>query len=207
MDVDVSKFSTAFDAYLTQHAQISQLADTNQNAQAYALATGQAAQIHAQMDQAILKLTDAENAAINDEQVSNGKLYDNSRLILISILIGSALIAGIAATWIVVSISRALGSATTGNSSGTITIFYTDGTSSTGTVSLNDWAGGPGNGDIAVATMPYRNSASGSHTLTMYIYATTVPVDPSKTVESVVLPNVSSKVGVTAMHIFALALG
>jgi phospholipase C len=100
-----------------------------------------------------------------------------------------------------------LGSSTTGNSQGTITIFYTDGTSSTGTVSLNDWAGGPGNGNVAVATMPYRNSGSGSHTLTMYVYATTVPVDPSKTVEFVVLPDINSKDYPNAMHIFALSLG
>ena len=100
-----------------------------------------------------------------------------------------------------------LGSSSNGASSGTIAIFYTDGTSSTGTVSLNDWAGGPGNGDTAVATMPYRNSASGSQSINMYIYATTVTVDPSKTVESVVLPSVNNSDSGTAMHIFALALG
>ncbi len=100
-----------------------------------------------------------------------------------------------------------LGSSSNGASSGTIAIFYTDGTSSTGTVSLNDWAGGPGNGDTAVATMPYRNSASGSQSITMYIYAATVAVDPSKTVESVVLPSVNNSDSGTAMHIFALALG
>jgi phospholipase C len=100
-----------------------------------------------------------------------------------------------------------LGSSSNGASSGTIAIFYTDGTSSTGTVSFNDWAGGPGNGDTAVATMPYRNSAGGSQTLNMYIYVTTVAVDSSKTVESVVLPNVNGTDSGTAMHIFALALG
>jgi IPT/TIG domain-containing protein len=103
-----------------------------------------------------------------------------------------------------------LGSSTNGGSRGTIVINYTDGTSSTQTVSFNDWAGGPGNGDTAVATMPYRNSNSGSsQTLNMYVYATTVPINPAKTVASVVLPDVSNKVGtgVTAMHIFALALG
>ena len=72
---------------------------------------------------------------------------------------------------------------------------------------MNDWAGGPGNGDTAVATMPYRNSASGSQSINMYIYSTTVPVDPSKTVESVVLPNVNNSDSGTAMHIFALAIG
>jgi len=100
-----------------------------------------------------------------------------------------------------------LGSSSNGASQGTIAIFYTDGTSSTATVSLNDWAGGPGNGDTAVATMPYRNSASGSQSINMYIYSTTVPVDPSKTVESVVLPNVNNSDSGTAMHIFALAIG
>jgi phospholipase C len=100
-----------------------------------------------------------------------------------------------------------LGSSSNGASQGTIDIFYTDGTSSTGTVSFNDWAGGPGNGDTAVATMSYRNSASGSQTLNMYIYATTVAVDSSKTVQSVVLPVVNSSDSGTAMHIFALALG
>ncbi len=100
-----------------------------------------------------------------------------------------------------------LGSASNGVSHGTIAIFYTDGTSSTATVSLNDWAGGPGNGNTAVATMPYRNSASGSQSITMYIYASTVAVDPAKTVESVVLPNVNSTDSGNAMHLFALALG
>jgi len=41
----------------------------------------------------------------------------------------------------------------------------------------------------------------------MYIYATTVAVDSSKTVESVVLPNVNSTDSGTAMHLFAIALG
>jgi len=103
-----------------------------------------------------------------------------------------------------------LGSATSGSSQAAIVINYTDGTSSTQTLSFNDWAGGPGNGDTAVATMPYRNSTSGSsQTLNMYVYATTVPVEPAKTVASIVLPDVSNNVGVgvTAMHIFAVALG
>jgi hypothetical protein len=62
-----------------------------------------------------------------------------------------------------------LGSSSNGNSSGTMVIFYTDGTSSAETVSFNDWAGSAGNGDTAVATMPYRNSASGSQTIKMFV--------------------------------------
>jgi predicted alpha-1,2-mannosidase len=103
-----------------------------------------------------------------------------------------------------------LGASTNGGSQGTIVINYTDGTSSTATVSFNDWAQGPGNGDTAVATMSYRNSIAGvSQQITMYVYATTVPVDPSKTVASIEFPNVASQVGpsTTAMHVFAVSLG
>jgi len=103
-----------------------------------------------------------------------------------------------------------LGASTNGGSEGTIVINYTDGTSSTATVSFNDWAQGPGNGDTAVATMSYRNSISGaSQQITMYVYATTVPVDPSKTVASITFPDVSDSVGpsTTAMHIFAVSVG
>jgi beta-glucosidase len=100
-----------------------------------------------------------------------------------------------------------LGSSSNGAATADIAIFYTDGTSSSQSVTLNDWAGGPSGTDTAVATMSYRNSAGGSQTLNMYIYVTTVPVDSSKTVESVVLPNVNDTNNGTAMHIFAIALG
>jgi hypothetical protein len=101
-----------------------------------------------------------------------------------------------------------LGMSTNGSSQGTLVIHYTDGTSSSEAVELNDWASGPGNGDEAVATMPYRNTHGGSsQQITMYVFSTTVPVNPSKTVASVTLPNVSNRVGVTAMHIYAVSLG
>jgi predicted alpha-1,2-mannosidase len=104
-----------------------------------------------------------------------------------------------------------LGISTNGGSQGTMVINYTDGTSSTATVSFNDWASSPGSGDTAVATMSYRNSISGaSQSITMYVFATTVPVDSSKTVASIEFPNVSNTVGngsTTAMHIFAVSLG
>jgi hypothetical protein len=103
-----------------------------------------------------------------------------------------------------------LGSSTNGSSQGMVVINYTDGTSSMEPVMFDDWASSPGSGDTAVATMPYRNSTGGSsQTITMYVFAAAVPVDSSKTVESVTLPDVANRVGsgVTAMHIFALSLG
>jgi hypothetical protein len=58
--------------------------------------------------------------------------------------------------------------------------------------------------------MAYRNMVSGgSQAITMYVYATTVPIDSSKTVASVTFPNVSNSVGssTTAMHILAVTTG
>jgi predicted alpha-1,2-mannosidase len=103
-----------------------------------------------------------------------------------------------------------LGSSTNGSSQGMVVINYTDGSSTMEPVMFDDWASSPGSGDTAVATMTYRNSTGGSsQTITMYVFAATVPVDSSKTVASVTLPDVANRVGsgVTAMHIFALSLG
>jgi predicted alpha-1,2-mannosidase len=103
-----------------------------------------------------------------------------------------------------------LESSTNGSTSGTITINYTDGTSSTARINSSDWAGGPGTDEIAAATLPYRNSTSGSsQQLTVYVYATTVPVDASKAVQSITFPDVSDTTsgGATAMHIWSVALG
>jgi predicted alpha-1,2-mannosidase len=103
-----------------------------------------------------------------------------------------------------------LGGSTNGGSSGPITITYTDGTSVTENLTFNDWASSPGNGDTAVATMPYRNVTSGgSQAITMYVFATTVPLDSSKTVASITFPDISNSVGpsTTAMHIFAVSTG
>jgi hypothetical protein len=103
-----------------------------------------------------------------------------------------------------------LESSSNGGTSGDITITYTDGTSTTDPLSSSDWAGGPGPDEAAVATMTYRNQDSGgSQTITMYVYATTVPIDSSKTVASVTFPNVANSVSgsTSALHIFAVSAG
>ncbi|HEV2377494.1 MAG TPA: IPT/TIG domain-containing protein, partial [Streptosporangiaceae bacterium] len=103
-----------------------------------------------------------------------------------------------------------LGSATSGTSQGTVLIHYSDGSTSRETVTFGDWAGAAVTGDTMIATMPYRNSGSGtSQQLTVQVFATQVPVDATRTVVSVTLPDVGYSVGpsVTGMHIFALALG
>jgi predicted alpha-1,2-mannosidase len=102
-----------------------------------------------------------------------------------------------------------LESSSNGGTSGPITINYTDGTSTTETLSSSDWANGPGTGETAVATMSYRNIDGGSsQSITMYVYATTVPIDSSKTVASITFPDISNSVGSnSAMHVFAVTTG
>ncbi len=75
---------------------------------------------------------------------------------------------------------------------------------------LERLGGGSGRDGTAAATLPYRNSTSGSsQQLTVYVYATTGPVDPSKTVKSITFPDVSNTTsgGATSMHIWAVSLG
>jgi hypothetical protein len=102
-----------------------------------------------------------------------------------------------------------VGSTSNGPATGTLTVHYSDGTTSKAAVTLNDWAAGAGAGNKAVATMAYRNSSGGPQTLTVYVYSLTVPLKAGKTVVSVTLPNIGTATanGAAATHIFALALG
>jgi predicted alpha-1,2-mannosidase len=103
-----------------------------------------------------------------------------------------------------------LESSSNGSTSAPITITYTDGTSTTQTLSSSDWANGPGTNETAVATMSYRNMITGgSQAITMFVYAAKVPVNPAKTVASITFPDVSNTIGssTSAMHIFAITTG
>ena len=62
-------------------------------------------------DAVITEVVNANSAMAQQEVAESASLYESSRAILIAILIGSVLIALVAATWIVLSISRALSSA------------------------------------------------------------------------------------------------
>jgi methyl-accepting chemotaxis protein len=87
------------------------LSHANNNAQAFAVLRkdGQAAwsKLEASLDTVV---------SLNDDQMKQAKtgaenLYSVSRMLLLALLAGSSLIAAIAATWIVLAISRALSSA------------------------------------------------------------------------------------------------
>lgn len=80
-----------------------------------------------------------------------------------------------------------------------MTIHYTDGSSGTVTLAQSDWGVTPGNGNIEVAEMAYRNQAPGQQIHNFYVDEQSVTVDPAKTVESITLPNQKN------IHIFAIA--
>jgi beta-galactosidase len=108
-----------------------------------------------------------------------------------------------------------LASCTEGGGYGTVILRYAGGTSEYQLAYLNGWtsgpaASGPDQGYSAVATAAYYNTASGTRQSTAsYVYAATVPVDPSRRVIAVTLPNRSDTVNtlVNAAHIFAVTTG
>src|SRR5207245_762402 len=89
-----------------------------------------------------------------------------------------------------------LGAAANGNASGTVTITYTDGSTSTAQLAFSDWTLGGGNAQPAynnrtAITTAYRNSASGNpQQIKTYVFATApVSLDSGKTVASITLPS------------------
>ncbi|WP_207229548.1 GH92 family glycosyl hydrolase [Ktedonosporobacter rubrisoli] len=103
-----------------------------------------------------------------------------------------------------------LGSAINGNTQGTITITYIDGSTQTAQLGLSDWTLGTNQNLVAynnvVATqMSYHNSVDGTpQQVTTYIFATApITLTRGKKVASITLPRTVS--GGT-LHIFALAI-
>jgi hypothetical protein len=92
-----------------------------------------------------------------------------------------------------------LGAATNGGKAGIVTIHYSDGSSDAVTLAQSDWGTAPGNGNIGVASMPYRNQAPGQQIHNFYVDEQSIPVDPTKIVESITLPDERN------IHIFATA--
>ncbi|WP_275419299.1 LamG-like jellyroll fold domain-containing protein [Streptomyces sp. SID8499] len=86
--------------------------------------------------------------------------------------------------------------------SGTIT--YTDGTSTGYDLTVPDWSSSAG--PIAAVELPHYNSSTAQTATTRRLYAFSVPIDASKTIASVTLPDVSAAVAPhqQGLHIFSL---
>jgi beta-galactosidase len=110
-----------------------------------------------------------------------------------------------------------LGAGSPNDEGGTGTIYYTDGTTSSFDVTLdNFWYPPDTPGDDVIASTPYVNSQGlggrprGQRQHTVYVFYSGVAVDPSKTVQAVVLPSGGSVPGsgrISGMHVFAMAVG
>ena len=102
-----------------------------------------------------------------------------------------------------------LGSATDGPSEGVVTEHYTDGSSAQYWLGLSDWTlnGGssqPSYGNQTAITLSYRNCSYCSppqQNVATYVFYAAVPVDPSKTLASVTLPDGAST---GALHVFSI---
>jgi beta-galactosidase GanA len=96
--------------------------------------------------------------------------------------------------------------------SGAGVIYYTDGTTQSYSLNVgNFWYAAGTNGNppnTQVASVNYANYPTGSSGHTIYVFETSVPINPAKTVEAVMLPPLSSVSGYQpALHVFALAVG
>ncbi len=104
-----------------------------------------------------------------------------------------------------------LGAGGFGAAGGTGTITYADGSTQSFNLVMADWYNNaPVAGDqIATTTSSWNFSSSTQVQHPVSIYFASVPLDQGKTVASVTLPLVSSGAGngVTALHIFAMAIG
>jgi hypothetical protein len=118
-------------------------------------------------------------------------------------------VSAVAGTTSIGFLGSSSGAALTG-APGTVTVTYTDGSTSTATLGLGDYAladglGLPYPGNLTVAKMPYRNAEDGlSDAVSVYVFAQTIPVNPAKTVASITLPGPG---GSGSLGIFAISAG
>jgi predicted alpha-1,2-mannosidase len=102
-----------------------------------------------------------------------------------------------------------LGSATNGDTQGTVTITYTDGSTQSAQFGFSDWTLGAGAEPIAfnntvAAQFAYRNSGGSPDTTTTYLFTTApISLDKSKTVASITL---SSSTNQGALHVFTFSI-
>jgi hypothetical protein len=102
-----------------------------------------------------------------------------------------------------------LGSASGGDTQGLTTLTYSDGSTARYWLGFSDWTLGGGGGSVAFGNVdaistPYRNCGQctgGQDQVATHVFSAVLPVDPSKTLTSVILPS-----GTTGgdLHVFAI---
>jgi methyl-accepting chemotaxis protein len=105
----VDKFGADYDAYLVQHAEVRRLSTLNLDAEAFALASGKAAEVRAGSVARLDEIVALNNTQLTQAIAEAESLYGTSSLLLTALLVGSTIIAVAAAAFIIVGISRGLG--------------------------------------------------------------------------------------------------
>jgi hypothetical protein len=111
-----------------------------------------------------------------------------------------------------------VGAGSPADEGGPVTIYYTDGSTSGGSITLDNYFSAPDTGNAIVAAMSYCNDSSsgtsgtgkpGQRQHPVWIFSASVPITPGKTVQAVTLPTGGSIAGsrITGMHVFALGVG
>lgn len=103
-----------------------------------------------------------------------------------------------------------IGASNNGDATGPITVVYTDGTTTTAQATLPDWYNNtaPTGGDI-LTTLTDWNHSSSEPDHSVSLYATSIAIDPTKTVADVILPSSSTELSTAnaPFHVFAIAIG
>jgi hypothetical protein len=97
-----------------------------------------------------------------------------------------------------------------GDSSGTGTITYTDGSTQGFSLDVPNWYETAPAGSNAVIVAPYRNRPGNTQDHTVVnVFEQSIPLQAGKTVEAVTLPDISASVvqGSPSLHVFAIAIG
>lgn len=85
---------------------------------------------------------------------------------------------------------RVLAAAGGGSVSSSATVTYADGTTASVPLGASDWAGGPAAGEDVALTAPYRfKTGLGRDSPAVSIFAETVPLDASRDVQAITLPD------------------
>jgi len=115
---EINAFVPVWQRFTGIEGQLSDLTSQGGNAgaadttvRAEELITNEGAEASKELTQDLSAIVKRNDASVDTSKTESDHLYEQSYMLLIGLLIGSAVLAIVAATWIVVSISRALGSA------------------------------------------------------------------------------------------------
>ena len=113
-----------------------------------------------------------------------------------------------------------IGAGTPSSESGAGTVYYTDGTTSGFSITLDNYFNAPTGNDV-IATLPYCNDSNpatagdggqpGQRQQTVYVFYASAPLVKGKTVQAITLPaggTIPAGGGrISGMHVFALGIG